>query len=64
MVSLVNVCLIAGGMATTDAMMSTDDMTTTDELTTTDAITTTDDMTTLVDNSANNRGSSEGNYEY
>jgi hypothetical protein len=29
--------LIAGGMATTDAMMPTDDMTTTDELTTTDA---------------------------
>jgi hypothetical protein len=27
-------------------------------------MTTTDDMTTLVDNSANNRGSSEGNYEY
>ena len=51
-------------MATTDAMMPTDDMTTTDELTTTDAMTTTDDMTTLVDNSANNRGSSEGNYEY
>jgi hypothetical protein len=34
------------------------------ELTTTDAMTTTDDMTTLIDNSANNRGSSEGNYEY